>query len=251
MEINAVPVDQGRSARYTIPGELASALDDSALITKYAEAVRGTTAYHLEQRDATGTDVKGVRVTEEPTGVAVAYLKFHSQGLHHNYLANFGISTLRQGTQVMVNVSCPDTMRIENANAGLAMSPFVERDQAIADLRSICGKAELTFTRREAGEVNVPFSDSSVYANFKRKLLAASTPGADVKQGDLAKFLWFYVKDGTKTQTVGVTIFPYRNGSKVSYMWLNRIACPPNGSCTFDPAAAKRVSEAIAQIAND
>lgn len=251
-ETNTISLDPGRTARYTIPNELAGDMNDAAVIANYAQAVKGATAYHLERRDAATPEIKGVRVSSELSGIAVTYLHFYAPTLHHNYTANFAVAAGRQGNDLVVDVTCPDNMRVEYVSPATgSYSPFIERDKAVADLRTICGKAQLTFDRRETGEVNVPFNDSAVYANFKRKLPAATNVRSDVKQGDLAKFLWFYVKDGAKLLTVGVTVFPYRNGSKVTYVWLNDIACRPNGPCNFDPTATKRLNEAIVAIAND
>jgi hypothetical protein len=163
------------------------------------------------------------------------------------------LSPLRsQGGNVVLDVGCPATARVESAsNLGMPYSLFIEHDKVAADLRSICSRALVTFERRESGEVDVPFNDSSVYANFKRKLTAAPNVRAEAKQGDLSKFVWYYVKEGKGDMRVGVTVYPYRNGSKVTYVWVGNVVCPPNGTCNYDPSAGKRLSEVITSVAND
>jgi len=250
-ESNSLPLEQGRAVKFTIPRQLVGEMSDAALISRYAEGIRGATAYRLEHREGNQTETVGVRVTPSAAGVNVAYVHSYDPKLYHNYVADFGVTTKRQENDVVVDVACPDAMHIASASLTGLYSAFIEEGKAMADLRAICSRAQMIFERRESGEVDVPFNDSAVYTNFKRKLSSAADVRSDVRQGELAKFTWFYVKDGTRTRTVGVTVFPYRSGSKVTWVWLNGISCRPNGACDFDPAASKRIAEAIAAVAND
>lgn len=247
---NAVAIGENRSVRYTVPAELAGNATDADLVAKYADAAKRATAYRLEYRDEGGS-TKGVRVAVIASGVEVSYVHQHSPTLHHTVVGAFGVSVARQATEVTLDVACPSAGRVDAANQGMGYSPFIDPEKATADLRTICSRATLVFERRESGEVDVPFNDAAVYANFKRKLATVSAARVEVRQGDLAKFLWYTVQDGMRSVPVGITVYPYRNGSKVTYVWLNNVVCRPNGSCNFDPEAAKRLSSVITAVAND
>jgi hypothetical protein len=249
-ESNAVAVGESRIVRYTLPAELAGKLSDAELVAMYAEAAKRATAYRLEYRDDRGA-MKGVRVSGTASGVDVSYVHQYSATLHHTVVGTFAVTIARQPSDVTVDVACPSAGRVETANQGMGYSAFIEPEKASADLRTICSRANLVFERRETGEVDVPFNDTSVYANFKRKLSVTAAARADARQGDLAKFLWYSVQDGTRSVPVGITVYPYRNGSKVTYVWLNNVVCRPNGPCNFDPTAPKRLGDVIAAVAND
>jgi hypothetical protein len=247
---DSIALGEGRTVRYTIPAELAANLNDSALVAKYVDAAMSATAYrHLGPVEGS---MKGVRVTGTGTSVDVAYVHSNGPRLHHTIVGTFGITSTRQGDSVLLEVACPTAARVEREDSGLlgGYSPFIEPAKASADLNAICNRAVLAFDRRETGEFDVPFNDASVYANFKRKLTAVDAR-ADLKRGDLSKFLWFNVRDGAQTMTVGVTVYPYRNGSKVTYVWPNRITCRPNARCNLDPTAKSRLNDAITAVAND
>lgn len=102
--------------------------------------------------------------------------------------------------------------------------------------------------------MNVNYPDAAVYANFARKLQVYNwrfNEQTTVKKDDIVKFKWFSVRDGDKDRILGITVFPYRNGSKVSYRWDSNIACQINSGCNFDPSAAKRMQDMVKSIAND
>ena len=70
-------------------------------------------------------------------------------------------------------------------------------------------------------------------------------------QGDSAKFLWYTVQDGSRSIPVGTTVYPYRNGPKVSHVWRKSSTCRPGARCNFDPITGKRLEVVISAEAND
>ena len=131
------------------------------------------------------------------------------------YHADFGIGISRQGDDVILDVTCPSTLRIAYSPAplGLPWKPLLSHDEAATDLRNMCSTAVLTGSRTESGEVNVPFPDSSVYSNFARKLQPAPEAWREsgrVSKDDLVKFKWFQVDDGRVRRVVGISVYPYQ-----------------------------------------
>ena len=77
------------------------------------------------------------------------------------------------------------------------------------------------------------------------------TSESHIKKDDIAKFKWFVVPDGTSSKILGITVFPYRSGSKVTYRWENAAICKPNAGCNYDSEVAKRILDVVTSIAND
>jgi len=251
--ITDIPVNAGQ-ATYIIPGDIAGSLTPAALTARYVAGLRASTGYRTEfVADDTETLIRGVRVApNQAGGIQVTYL-YHSKllPLHHDYIADFNLSQTTQGRDVVLNVSCPTSMKDDVSGPNWA--GYVKTEQAVADLRTMCTSTTLKFQQADAGELNVNYSDASVYANFARKLTSYVWDERDstFKKDDIVKFKWFKVEDGGITRRVGITVFPYRNGSKVTYRWVNDVVVRANGTSNFDPAAAAHMQQLVASIAND
>jgi hypothetical protein len=202
---------------------------------------------------------KGVQTKTTPTGVKVSYVSRGSNPeseLRHDYYGVFNVAKSQQGQDIVLNIECPSTMKTEMSNLNIfgEWDPYISKDKAIEDLRFLCSSTPLKFSRLETGDFNVNFPDASVYANFARKLQAYTytpTGASQIKKDDIAKFRWFTVPDGKSLKTLGITVFPYRNGSKVTYRWENEAICKPNAGCNYDSGAAKRMLDIVTSIAND
>ena len=72
-----------------------------------------------------------------------------------------------------------------------------------------------------------------------------------LKAYDLLKSKWFYISDNGKEYKVAVSVYPYRNGSKVVYRTDRSVTCRPSLPCDFDSKFSDRLKEKIAAIAND
>lgn len=244
----------GGRAKFQLPGEIFGSLTNDAVMHQYARALNEASKYRPVFND-NGT-LKGVEAMPQADGVALSYLKHATSTMYHNYRAKFDVKLTRAGSDVVAEVSCPTSMKVEYRPGpmGLSWPPLIQRPAAVADLTAMCGTAFFKGSKRETGEVNVNFPDASVYANFARKLRPASAywrETAPVSKDDLAKFKWFELPDGKITRVVGITVFPYRAGSKVTFKWDNEAVCRPNVPCQYDSAAPPRVQGLVASIAND
>jgi hypothetical protein len=249
-----IPVDAGH-AKFVIPAAIAGDVTPSAVVSRYASALSMASKWRLAYQNELNNTV-GLLTETTPTGVRVSYVNRSNNTVHrHDFIGQFHVTQVTQGQNIVVDVACPSSMQEElmDMNIGLGQwKPFIESSVAAQDLRNICANSSLKFSHRENGDVNVNFGDAPVYANFARKLQPyTNSSDKSVTNNDLAKFKWFKVQDGKNQRVLGVTVFPYRSGSKVTYTWDNTITCKANSVCDFDPSAAKRMSDLVATIAND
>ena len=248
-----IPIEGGH-AIYTLPAAVFADANAASLERRYIDALSSTSYW----RKATLVDgvATGLEVKSSAAGVTVSYLHHTNTNMFNDYHADFGMGISRQGDDVILDVTCPSTLRVAYSPAplGLPWKPLLTRDEAATDLRYMCSTAVLTGSRTESGEVNVPFPDSSVYSNFSRKLQPAPEAWREsgrVSKDDLVKFKWFQVDDGRVRRVVGISVYPYRSGSKVTYRWEHSVTCRPNQPCHFDAMAEKHVQDLITAIAND
>lgn len=246
---NEIPVPLGK-AQYVVPGAVVGTFNEQTILSKYADAVLIATKYRLAYRDR-NNNILGVKTEMIPDGIKVGYLHQATPTLYHDYYATFGAKASYNGQAAVLDITCPQTMVQDNKNFLGNWKPFVSVDEAVSDVGKICKEARLVFNKRESGEVNVNFGDSAVYANFARKLKAANLGKDEIKKDDIAKYRWFEVQDGNISRKLGVTVYPYRSGSKVTYVWENEIVCKANAGCNYDSTSAKRMNDTVATIAND
>ena len=236
-------------AKYVIPAAAFAGMKEQDIVAKYFDGIKKTTDYRLAYR----IEGETIGVTVEPTneGVKVGYLRHLNNSIYHNYFATFAIKTTKNDKEAILDVNCPKVLVQDNKNFLREWPSFISIDKARMDIAKICRETSLVFHKRENGEVNVNYGDSAVYANFARKLKVAQWNADEVKKDDIAKYRWFEVPDGNITRKLGITVYPYRNGSKVTYVWEHNVICKANAGCNYDPASAKRISDTIASIAND
>jgi hypothetical protein len=248
-----VPLDGGHAV-YTLPAAIFADANAQSLERRYAEALLSTSHWRkatLIDGVATGLDVRS-----SPAGLTVSYLHHANDRMFADYHSDFGIGISRQADNVILDVSCPAALRVAYSPGpmGLPWKALLPREEAATDLHYMCAAAVLTGSRTESGEVNVQYPDSSVYANFARKLQPAPEAWREsgrVTKEDLVKFKWFVVTDGQARRVVGISVYPYRSGSKVSYRWEHSVACRPNVPCQFDAGAQQHMQDLVTSIAND
>lgn len=250
----AVPIDVGGSARFVLPAARATDLNERNAATAFASAAFN--ASRVQGLRGTYGVRQGLDVTAQGARVTVGYFHESGQPLNrtHNLIAQFEVGYAEQGTNKVLSVRCPDSLSVEfNNGTGLGtFPPIVSREQAVGDLRLLCKNLRFTYKQRESGEANANYGDAAVYANFARKLQAHSWLGGsrEVTQNDIAKFKWFKVYDGTQWAPVGITVYPYRNGSKVTYTWTSEYVCRADGQCAH-AITPQRMQELVTAIAND
>jgi hypothetical protein len=246
----------GGQARFVIPSDYVT--NPASIPAQYTQRVRESSSFRAEYRTHEPDWTYGVRVEGKNNSVVVSYVNSQSSGLEfHNLSGAFNYAQSQQGANIVFDVTCPASLKEDSKYdaifAGL-YKLWVTKEQAASDLQGICNRAALRFPHRETGEFNVNYPDNSVYANFERKSQAYDGWTANertVRKDDIAKFRWYLVKDGGAQRRVGITVYPYRNGSKITYVWESEITCRGNAPCDFDPTAGQRVKDAVVAIAND
>ena len=249
--IQSIPLESGLLARYALPAAFTGNLGDKNAVAEYLDRARQSALIREGMYGYQGKEVKA-----EGGRVTVSYINESGFGLGrvHNLRATLEVSFEDRGAEKILSVRCPDALSVEfNNGSGMGTYPsYVTREQAIADLKRMCLGLRFEYSKSESGELNVPFGDSAVFANFTRKLPAHSSTSIEAaKQFDIAKYRWFVLSDGDKKIPIGITVFPYRNGSKVSYVWSNRFTCIANKQCGLDGDAPRRINAIITSIAND
>jgi len=248
-----IELEQGKSVSYTIPVVLlGDAVSASKINSVYAKALGNATRYIAVSKDLNGIS-QGVRVTSSEMNTRVTYVKEGSGTLLNNFSADFVLNINRSGEIYTVKVTCPSVITNDVSTlTGMPWRAFIPKEDIIADVNAICNKAALTFPLTESGEINTSFNDSSVFSNFNRKFKSYIPKSEEIKQYDLEKSKWFYFSDNGKEHKVAISVFPYRNGSKVVYRSLRTVTCKSNQACEdFDPAFAERLKTALTTIAND
>ena len=249
-----VPIDAGH-ATYTLPAAIFASATPQELAQRYREGLAASS--HYGRAMAANDVLAGLEFRTSASVVSVAYVrKSTTSQLRNDFIADFGLTVTQRGENIVLDVACPSLLHIDADEGPLPLpwKPFVPQEQAAADVRSMCAAAVVTGTRTESGEVNVSFPDSSVYSNFSRKLQPAPQAWRDatrVSKDDLVKFKWFVFQDGQARRVVGISVYPYRSGSKVTYRWEHSVGCRPNTPCQFDQNAAQRMQDLVASIAND
>ena len=249
--VSTVELDKGRTAVFQIPASVIAG-NSSRLSADYAAALGRASSYRAAYRQD-GIS-QGVQVSSLQNTATISYVKQNDRGsLKNNYVASFLLDTKNTGDTYTVTVACPSTILndVSDLSGPLPWSPFIPREKVVADVNSLCAKAAFAFSVTENGEINTTFNDSSVFANFTRKLKSYSPRNDEIKAYDLEKSKWFYVSDNNKEYKIAVSVFPYRNGSKVTYRNVRDVTCRASLPCEFDPAFGERLQAKLTAIAND
>jgi len=95
------------------------------------------------------------------------------------------------------------------------------------------------------GEVNSSYNKESIYANFERLLGKYKKDNVDTSKN------LFNLKLNNKIFPLEVTIYPYRNGSKVIYQILISYKLFSNGTSSLTKKDIEKVKELIEKVVNN
>lgn len=249
--VSTIELEKGRTAVFQIPTTVISG-NISRLSADYAAALGRASSYRAVYRQD-GIS-QGVQTSSSQNTAMISYVKQNDRGiLKNNYVASFILDAKPTGDTYTVTVACPSSLLndVSDLSGPLPWSPFIQREKVVADVNSLCAKAAFTFQLTEGGEINTSFNDSSVFANFTRKLKSYSPRNEEIKAYDLEKSKWFYLSDNNKEYKIAVSVFPYRNGSKVTYRNVRDVTCRASQPCEFDPTFGERLKARLTAIAND
>ena len=238
-----------------LPGE-SEPLSDSQIMGALMDSAKSSTKYRAKYsyRGEYGTHTRGVEVKNTDPNIFTVFYHRNFESLEANISAKFNVAISAEGNNFKnIQITCPTILRVyDSSKTGTKDDQFITQDQAVTDLSKICSNLDVKLQRSklEQGELNTNFPSESVYANFSRNLSAVEARDT-VKFTDIEKFKLFWLKvDGQRTQ-LAVSVYPYRNGSKVMYRFHYPYAITGDGKNTYSADHIKALHKQIAKIAND
>lgn len=123
-------------------------------------------------------------------------------------------------------------------------------DSGSAKAWAVTEKVQLSYVDEFGGEIDAPYSDDVVYANFERKLPKSQWTGSNSKT-DVEKTKVFKLQDGGIEGTISIAVYPRPKGSKLVYVIRVPYVVASDGTSSFSIAALEHLRHRIAEIAND
>jgi hypothetical protein len=123
-----------------------------------------------------------------------------------------------------------------------------------ADLTNALSSKDTVVVQRKvniSGEVNNHYNPDSTYANFLRKLGRYDIRGKESSAIDVRKEVAYNFKVGNVVNPLYVTVYPYRNGSKVEYKSMVSYFLRANNTVSISPYDISNFKKNIEKIAND
>jgi hypothetical protein len=126
----------------------------------------------------------------------------------------------------------------------LPIPTYYKPEHLSNDVKNIMAKMNpnIKVTWGKQGEINVKYSDEAVFANFTR-LFGGHT--SSKSSGEKQRI---YTASDT---SVEITVFPYRDGSKVVYKIIGSSMLDGNGGSTYNESAVKDLIAKVEKTAND
>lgn len=249
------PASKNLKVAALLPGE-SEPLSDRQILNALEASAKASTKYRAKYsyQGEYGYYTKGVEVkTTETNGLIVSYLN-NFGGLERVISGKFNVAISTDGNNYKnIHIACPSALRVYDGNkVGDRDRQLITQDQAVTDLSKICNNLDVKLQRSklEQGELNTNFPSDSVYSNFSRSLSAVDARDT-VKFTDIEKFKLFWLKVGEQRTQLAVSVYPYRNGSKVVYRFNYPYAISGDGKNTYSADDIKALHKQIAKIAND
>ena len=134
--------------------------------------------------------------------------------------------------------------------------PVASPSSLLADTKKMFNKISkpLTFSSymEVNGDINTKYSDSSIYANFERKLDKYTwNNGYKNENSTLVKKNAFALEYKGKRYPLTVKVYPYKNGSKVTYTIGVNYLLSPNGTSSLNTQDIEAMKAMISKVIND
>lgn len=149
--------------------------------------------------------------------------------------------------------------RVVKDSIFLPTNPLTSKAQAEADAVNAVMNGEMFVPRQELieGEFDSQYPDNAVYANYERLLGEYSAETApdyysnvdtvlEIEKGNV-----FVIKKDDFEHLVQVSVFPYRNGSKVTYTFIYTYGLTGDGGSTYSQAEIDGIIGEIQTVANN
>ena len=174
-----------------------------------------------------------------------------------DYFADYLFTLNKKDDAYTMIVECPQYMTYDYfydkpvLSFGFVPSATVTEAEAGGRLYRSCERVSINFKTQASAELNSEFPPASVMANFTRKLKGQAIPTYSPEKINPEVTRFFTFVDNSKEYQLILSIFPYRNGSKVEYKIPLTTTCKPNAGCDSDPDFVRRLAATLGKIAND
>ncbi len=225
---------------------------------KKSSGVRGLSEYTTSVSGL--NDLKGVSVSRKGEAINVAYVNgayYRNTGttLKTETVATYGVKIVTKNNLKQVSVATPTSVELKPGrnNLMIPFQPLLPTKEVVADIERINSKLNIKFSDAKTykGEFNAKYGDASVYANFERLLGNYEYRSGDVNKYDIKKDKLFTLGDGADRFPVKITVYPYRNGSKVQYEFQAPYTINGDGTTTFNKNKMQEYIASIKKIAED
>lgn len=180
-------------------------------------------------------------------------------GLNFNLVhVEFPITVDASGAQLKVTLHCPQELSSHKMDLSITGIQHWDHEKIGRSATQACANARISMVETITGDVNTDFNDSSVFANFSRRLTPVSKQrwSAYVKEVpvtkiDIKKAQLFFVPAPQGETIASISVFPYRDGSKVVYAFDYRYDFTGGTESTYKTSDIAVVKSVIEKIAND
>jgi hypothetical protein len=181
-----------------------------------------------------------------------------SKGLNYNNVtARFPLEIKENGNSYSVTLGCPKSLESDVKDLSITGILKWNYDEIGKNVVAACQAANVEIRRKAnvKGEITTKFPEGAVAANFKRKLKLA---GSGHVQGVTTQVLnkkdevrYYLLQGSNRDVPVGVSVYPYRSGSKVVYDIGYSYAVLGDQTTTYNASEIDGLRKSLESIAND
>lgn len=263
------PIENARISSHKIeykfiaPENLKSPITDQDIINEINNQITTSSNYQALHKEFTGSDiydVKGISSIATQSDITLSYANGeyfnNTNSLYQSVKKvkySMQISDINNGKKITIDT--PSTISsTEGKNVLFLPISFLLSDSELSsDLSTIGMKMSpsLSYSEQITGEINVKYKDESVYANFKRILGEYSGSSDELKKYDITKEKIFNLKSNNIPVPLKITVYPYRDGSKVVYEFNYKYTINPNGTNTYNKNDIEKLVTEVKRVAED
>lgn len=249
--------------------------DEDGKIVTEADVIQGL---KVSIPPASKYDIARVATIASPTGATAqktegVYGVYNDKNgdfeLHYANFAKFPDNMFPQGSNIKVPfdlslASSPTAISATLTSKGGVSNTTIINTNALgsfeeieADAVNSVKVADIYVPRQSivTSEFDTPYPDNAVYANFERLLGAYSKEKAPEYYGDvdsvfeIEKGNIFVIETDEFEHLVQISVFPYRDGSKVTSKFIYNYGLTADGGSTFDQSEIDSALKKIEEIA--
>lgn len=233
---------------------------DGVVVQQLMQRVQEATGMPAhEQLKPDGTRlVSGARATYIPAKHELVVLydahEIGREGLVRGQTVAFhiGVDETKQGDQRVVKLMFPAKASSATKKVYFIDAPQLNVNDVVADYERVAAAprtTEIQIQTHVRGEVESKFRPEAVLANFER-LIGRGRSSNTVSRTGTSLSGTFPFKSNTLDTSIAVTVFPYREGSKVQFSVDIPLKLKPNGEVRGDDGV-QVIQDAVARVVND